>query len=88
MFRAIILSKKYWISVLLLGLVFIVLFSITEHLMQYGGIAFDAFVEDKINNGRWVRYLISRIIGGLVYGMILGYYFEVRKQKQKQKPNQ
>jgi len=86
MFRAIISSKKYWISVCLLGLVFIILFSVIEHLMQYGGLAFDDFMNEKINDGLWVRYLLSRIIGGLVYGMILGYYFELRKRKQK--PNQ
>lgn len=86
MFRSIISSKKYWISVLLLGLVFILLFSVIEHFMQYRGLAFDAFIDEKINNGRWVRYLMSRIVGGLMYGMILGYYFELRKRKQK--PNE
>ncbi|WP_299431720.1 hypothetical protein [uncultured Aquimarina sp.] len=86
MFRSIISSKKYWISVLLLGLVFIVFFSVIEHFMQYKGLAFDTFLEEKIHNSRWVRYLLSRIVGGLVYGMILGYYFELRKRKRK--PNQ
>ncbi len=49
--------------------------------MEYRGIALDAFVNEKINNGLWLRYLISRIVGGLLYGMIMGYYFEVRKHK-------
>ncbi|AXT58767.1 hypothetical protein J8L88_09270 [Aquimarina sp. MMG015] len=74
-------SKRYWKSVLLLGLVFVVLFSIIEHLMQYGGLAFDTFIDEKINNGLWVRYITSRVVGGLTYGMILGYYFELRKRK-------
>ncbi|WP_108802012.1 hypothetical protein [Aquimarina sp. Aq107] len=81
MFKSIISSKKYWKSVFLLGLVFVVLFSVIEHLMQYGGLAFDTFIDEKINNGLWVRYITSRVIGGLTYGMILGYYFELRKRK-------
>ncbi|WP_051336114.1 hypothetical protein [Aquimarina latercula] len=81
MFKSIISSKRYWKSVLLLGLVFVVLFSIIEHLMQYGGLAFDTFIDEKINNGLWVRYISSRVVGGLTYGMILGYYFELKKRK-------
>ncbi|MFD2564265.1 hypothetical protein [Aquimarina rubra] len=81
MFTSIISSKRYWVSVLLLGLVFVVLFSVIEHLMQYGGLAWDTFMDEKIKNGLWVRYLLSRIVGGLLYGMILGYYFELRKRK-------
>ncbi|WP_299312188.1 hypothetical protein [uncultured Aquimarina sp.] len=84
MIKSIISSKRYWFSVLLLGLVFVVLFSVIEHFMQYGGLALDTFVDEKINNGLWIRYLLSRIIGGLLYGMILGYYFELRKRKSNQ----
>ncbi|WP_299255753.1 hypothetical protein [uncultured Aquimarina sp.] len=84
MIKSIISSKRYWVSVLLLGLVFVVLFSVIEHFMQYGGLALDTFVDKKINNGLWIRYLLSRIIGGLLYGMILGYYFELRKRKSNQ----
>ncbi|WP_298541508.1 hypothetical protein [uncultured Aquimarina sp.] len=84
MFKSIISSKRYWLSVLLLGLVFIVLYSVIEHFMQYGGLAFSSFVDEKINNGLWIRYLLSRIIGGSLYGMILGYYFELRKRKSNQ----
>ncbi|WP_378182409.1 hypothetical protein [Aquimarina sp. SS2-1] len=85
MFKSIISSKKYWISVGSLGLVFVVLFSIIEHLMQYQGLAFETFLDAKIKNGLWVRYMLSRIVGGLVYGMILGYYFELRKRKSNKR---
>ncbi|MHA7056214.1 hypothetical protein ACWGOQ_0003270 [Aquimarina sp. M1] len=84
MFTSIVSSKKYWVSVVLLGLVFVVLFSIIEHFMQYGGLAFDTFLNEKINNGLWIRYVLSRIVGGLLYGMILGYYFELKKRKSNQ----
>ncbi len=81
MFKEIISSKKYWISVSFIGLGFIVLFSLIEHIMQYSGLAIDSFIKDKIANGNWVRYFISRVVGGLVYGMIMAYYFELRKRK-------
>ncbi len=81
MFKQIISSKKYWRSVLLLGVGFMIVFSIAEHLMQYGGLAYETFRAEKINNGLWVRYATSRIVGGFLYGMILGYYFELRKLK-------
>ncbi|KAA1244844.1 hypothetical protein [Aquimarina sp. RZ0] len=81
MFKSIITSKKYWISVLLLGIVFILLFSLIEHFMEYGGLIFTAFKEEKLANGHWIRYLLSRLVGGFVYGAIMAYYFELRKRK-------
>ncbi len=83
MFKEIIFSKKYWISVCFMGLVFILIFSVIEHIKQYKGLAIDSFIYDKINEGKWVRYFISRIVGGLMYGMIMAYYFELRKRKSK-----
>ncbi|MDY8136496.1 hypothetical protein [Aquimarina sp. 2201CG5-10] len=81
MFTTIISSKRYWIWVFRLGIGFMIIFSIVEHFMQYGGLAYDTFIEEKINNGRWIRYVISRIAGGLIYGIILAYYFEIKKRK-------
>ncbi|MGY3791303.1 hypothetical protein [uncultured Aquimarina sp.] len=81
MFKTIISSKRYWITVLRLGLIAMILLGFVTHIMEYGGITSDTFMDDKINNGRWVRYLISRAVGGLAYGMIQGYYFELRKHK-------
>ncbi|WP_160114570.1 hypothetical protein [Aquimarina sp. AU474] len=74
-------SKRYWITVLYIGLGFIVIFSVIEHFMQYSGIDIDTFVKERIENRQWMRYLLSRLAGGLLYGMIMGYYFELRKQK-------
>ncbi len=81
MLRAILSSKRYWLTVIYVGLGFVIIFSVIEHLMQHGGIAFDSFVKEKNNNGQWVRYVVSRVVGGLLYGMIMGYYFELKKRK-------
>lgn len=84
MFKEIISSKRYWTSVCFFGLGSILVFSVVEHIMQYGGFTIGTFLEDKIQNGRWVRYLISRLVGGLLYGGIMMYYFESRKRKSNQ----
>ncbi len=80
MFKEILFSKKYWLTVGFIGVGFILVYSIIEHMMQYG-ISLDTFYEERIENGKWVRYLISRLVGGLLYGMIMGYYLELRKRK-------
>ncbi|WP_438710123.1 hypothetical protein ACSTS3_13075 [Aquimarina muelleri] len=49
--------------------------------MQYGVSSLDTFVEQRIYNQQWIRYVLSRLVGGLAYGMIMGYYFELRKRK-------
>lgn len=81
MFKTIISSKKYWISVCFIGLAFIFVFSIVEHFMQYGGLVWEQFLEQKINYGQWKKYLVSRLAGGLIYGMIMAYYFQYKKRK-------
>ncbi|TYP75875.1 hypothetical protein [Aquimarina intermedia] len=85
MFKTILSSRSYWKSVTLLAIGFIVLFSLIELIMQYQGFNFSAFVTERINEGKWLRYALSRVIGGLMYGMILGYHFESRKLKKKRK---
>jgi len=81
MFKSIISSKKYWISVLFLGLFCTIFLSVIEYFMYYGNLGIDAFLDEKINNGVWKRYILSRIVGVVSYGMIVGYYFELKKRK-------
>lgn len=83
MLRSILLSRKYWISAVLLGIGFIVLYSGIEHFMEYGGLALETFIKEKISNRRWIRFVLSRLVGGILYGMIMAYYFELRKRKAK-----
>jgi len=80
-FKEILLSRNYWKSVILLGLFFIVVFSIVEHFMQYGDFAWETFLNERIAQQKWVRYVLSRLVGGVIYGMLMAYFFELRKQK-------
>ncbi|WP_132065764.1 hypothetical protein [Aquimarina spinulae] len=81
MFASILSSKKYWSSVCFIGFGFIIIFSVIEYFMQYSSSTWSIFIEERINHQQWIRYIISRIVGGLIYGMIMGYYFELRKRK-------
>ncbi|MBP2833722.1 hypothetical protein J8281_16120 [Aquimarina sp. U1-2] len=81
MFKKVLSSKKYWMSTAYIGLGFIIIFSVIEHFMHYNGLAVASFINDKIANGNWIKYTVSRIVGGLLYGMIMAYYFELRKRK-------
>ncbi len=81
MFVEIISSKKYWKTVTFIGIGFVIVFSVIEHLMRYKGLSLDMFMEERISEGKWVRYFLSRVTGGLMYGVIMGYYFELRKRK-------
>lgn len=83
MFKEIISSKRYWASVLFMGLGFIIIFSVIVHIMQYRGIDIHSFIQDNISDKKWIRYLISRLVGGLIYGMIMSYYLVGVKRKSK-----
>ncbi len=83
MFVTILSSKKYWMSVSFIGIGFIFIYSIIEYFMQYSTLGWEAFITERIANQNWVRYIISRIVGGVLYGMIMAYYFELRKLKSK-----
>lgn len=85
MIKDIFSSKRYWKWVIRLAVGFIVIFSILEHVMQFGGVDYEAFLETKIRYGQWQKYLLSRLVGGFAYGLILGYYFELKKRKSLQK---
>jgi len=78
MFKQIITSDVYWKSVIRLGLLFIIVWSIIVHLREYG---FDlsGFKTNIIDNGLFFRYVRSRLAGGLIYGMIAAFIFQRRK---------
>ncbi len=83
MFKTIITSKKYWLSVGLLGIAFVIVYSVIVHFRDVARLGFGTFITETLGEGRWKRYLLSRIVGGLLYGAVMAYFFEMRKQKLK-----
>ena len=79
MLKEIFSSERYWKSVLKLGFLFIVVWSIVEHVAAFKGINIEGFMELNINNGRWFRYLWSRLVGGLIYGLVASFVFQRRR---------
>ncbi|UZO82487.1 hypothetical protein NBT05_08425 [Aquimarina sp. ERC-38] len=80
----VVLSKKsYWKSVLFLGLKFIVIFSILEYVFNYGWTGFKDVYTNIFAYGQWKRFILSRLVGGLLYGMILGFYFHNKQLKEQ-----
>ena len=78
MFKQILSSDAYWRSVVRLGFLFVIVWSLVVHIMEYG-FDFMAFKTNIIDNGLLFRYLRSRLVGGLIYGMITSYVFQRRK---------
>ncbi len=79
MFKQIMSSEAYWRSVIRLGFLFAVVFSIVEHVGQYKGINFDGFKADVIDKGLIFRYVRAKVVGGLIYGLIVSFVFQRRK---------
>ena len=86
MFKQIMSSDIYWRSVIRLGLLFIVVWSIIVHLREYG-FDFSGFKTNIIDNGLFFRYVRSRIVGGLIYGMIAAFIFQRRKIIENRRNN-
>jgi len=79
MFKQVMQSEAYWRSVIRLGFLFVIVFGIVEHVGQYQGFNFDAFKTNIIEKGLFFTYLRSKIIGGLIYGLIISFVFQRRK---------
>lgn len=78
MLKQIMSSDVYWKSVLRLGMLFVIVWSIIEYIATYG---FDisAFKTYYIDTGLFFTYIRSRLAGGIIYGMIAAFVFQRRK---------
>ncbi|WP_459210712.1 hypothetical protein [Aquimarina rhabdastrellae] len=81
--KEMITSKLYWKSVMITGIMFAVVFSIIMFLINHG-FDFESFQQTKLAEGRWKRYIVSRIVGGFVYGLFMGFV-SFKKSKEKAK---
>lgn len=79
MFLQIVRSRSFWTGVLRFGFIFIVVLSLIQFFFEYQGFHFGQFYSDKLANGQWPRYVISRLVGGFIYGFIMSYITQRRK---------
>lgn len=86
-FKSIVSQKKYWRSVVILGLIFAVLYNLISILFEYGGFAFEAYYSDYIAGGKWPRYVLAQLGAALFYGLIVSYGQFRSKEKREENSN-
>ncbi|GEM_PF-2993381 len=68
-----------WKIAIRLGLIFILVLSLIRFFWNWIESGNLTFLKAGIESGKWVSYLISNVIGGLIYGFSMGYYFKNQK---------
>ncbi len=81
-FKKIISQGSFWKSVLWLGVTFLIIYNFISMMFEYGGIDFEAFFQERTENGKWIRFVIGQILAAFVYGFILAYGQFKMKQKK------
>lgn len=87
-FKRIINDRRFWKSVLGLGLGFAVIYQVITMLLEYGGFHFSQFYEDKLAGNQWIRFLIGTVLAAFVYGFIVSYgrfRSQIKKQEWEEK---
>jgi len=85
LFKEIIASESYWRSAFRLGLLFVIVWTIIEFIGKYS-FSIEVFTNKIIDTGLLYRYINSRLVGGLLYGVLVAFPFQRRKileQKHK-----
>ena len=67
--------KNYptWKLALRFGSLFLVIVIIIEFIVKIFQVGNLSFINENLNNGEWLNYIISRIILGLTYGFVMAY---------------
>lgn len=81
-FKKIITSQKFWGSVLVLSLAFIILFNLVRIAIEYK-FGFSTYFEFYFNSKRLPSFIVANLIGGVFYGFIMAYYRFWRHYKGK-----
>lgn len=72
-FKSVINQKGFWKSVVLLGISFMVIYNIVTMLFEFGEFQFEAFWNDRTQDGKLVRFLIGQVLSALLYGFIISF---------------
>lgn len=71
--------------VVLQGLAFALIYQVIFILFEYGGLNFSAYFEDKLGQGRWLKFVAGTLLAAFVYGFIISYgQFRPRIKKEEQ----
>jgi hypothetical protein len=72
-FKKILERADFWKSVIWMGLSFIIIYHIIAMLFEYGGFDFSAWSADKLEDGKWVRFILGTLVSGFLYGFIISF---------------
>ena len=84
-FKEIMSSKKYWKSVAILGFLFVLIYNIVMMVIDYGGLSFKEYYQDRMADGKMITFVVGQVLGMIVYGMIVSYGQFRRKEKEQLK---
>ena len=84
-FKEIMSRKKYWKSVAILGFLFVLIYNIVMMVIDYGGLAFKEYYQDRMADGKMITFVVGQVLGMIVYGMIVSYGQFRRKEKEQLK---
>ncbi len=84
LFFKILKSDAYWRSAIRLAFLFLIVICLLEFAFKCK-FSFECFDEGIIQRGMLFNYLRTRILLGLVYGLVMSFIFQRRKIKETQK---
>ena len=84
-FKEIMSSKQYWKSVAILGFLFVLIYNIVMMVIDYGGLSFKEYYQDRMADGKMITFVAGQVLGMIVYGMIVSYGQFRRKEKEQLK---
>ncbi|MDT0645382.1 hypothetical protein RM545_01665 [Zunongwangia sp. F260] len=87
-FKSIVSQRKYWKSVVVLGLIFAILYNLISILFEYGGFAFENYYNDHIAGDKLLRYILAQLGAALFYGVIVAYgQFRSKEKREENSDN-
>ena len=84
-FKKIIRSKAFWRSVAGMAIAFALVYHIIPMLFEFGGFYFSVFFDEKIADGRWLRFVLGTILSSFLYGFIVSYGLFIAKLKKEER---
>jgi H+/Cl- antiporter ClcA len=78
-----LISVPLWKLALRLGAIFIFFLSFIKFFWNWIETGNLHFIKDAIESRQWIGFVLSMLIGGLIYGFTMGYYTKKQASKRQ-----